>query len=149
MADAAAPAIALGQSIGRLGCFAAGCDYGTSSGLPWAVTFTSDYAYQNIGLPLNVSLHPVQLYESAGAFFLFLLLLRLHASRGFQGQIFATYLMGYGVLRFVNEFFRGDRDRGLLFDGNISVHQLIAAALVVAALLVFYFGRSKSSLGRA
>ncbi len=149
MADAAAPAIALGQSIGRLGCFAAGCDYGTSSGLPWAVTFTSDYAHQNVGVPLNVSIHPVQLYESAGAFVLFLLLLRLHAPRGFQGQIFATYLMGYGVLRFVNEFFRGDRGQGLFFDGNISLHQLIAVALVVAALLVFYFGRSKSSLGRA
>ncbi len=145
MADAAAPAIALGQAIGRLGCFGAGCDYGTPSERPWAVTFTSDYAHQNVGVPLGVSLHPVQLYESAGAFVLFLLLLGLHGRRRFRGQVFATYLMGYGVLRFMTEFFRGDRDSGLLFDGHISVHQLIALSLVIVALIVFYSSRSPSS----
>lgn len=147
MADAAAPAIALGQAIGRLGCFGAGCDYGKPTGRPWGVVFTSEYAHQNVGVPLNVALHPTQLYEALGAFVLFLLLLGLHARRRFKGQVFAVYLMGYGLLRFTNEFFRGDRDRGLWFDGQVSVHQFIAAGLVITALIVFYTARRRSSPG--
>ncbi len=145
MADAAAPAIALGQTIGRLGCFGAGCDYGKPTSLPWGVTFTSEYASQNVGVPLNVTLHPTQLYESVGALLLFFLLLWIHGHRRFAGQVFAVYLMGYGLLRFANEFFRGDRGRGLLFDGQVSVHQLIAVGLILAALLVLYSARKKSN----
>ena len=149
MADAAAPAIALGQTIGRLGCFGAGCDYGKPTSQPWGVTFTSEYANQNVGVPLNVTLHPTQLYESAGALLLFFILLWTHGRRHFAGQVFATYLMGYGLLRFVNEFFRGDRDRGLLLDGQVSVHQLIAIGLILAALIIFYSARKKSNPQRA
>jgi len=149
MADASGPAVALGQSIGRLGCFGAGCDYGKVTEQPWAVIFTSDYAHQKVGVPLNVSLHPVQLYESVGTFFLFLFLMWMHARRRFTGQVFAAYLIGYGVLRFFNEYFRGDRGRGILLDGAISVHQLIALTLVVISLVVIYLGKSKSSYGRA
>ncbi len=146
MADAAAPAIALGQTIGRLGCFGAGCDYGKPTSQPWGVTFTSEYANQNVGVPLNIALHPTQLYESIGAFLLFFILLRIHARRRFKGQVFATYLMGYGLLRFANEFFRGDRVRGLLFEGQVSTHQLIAVGLVLAALIIFYSARKRSNL---
>ncbi len=149
MADAAAPAIALGQTIGRMGCFGAGCDYGKPTDQPWGVTFSSEYANQNVGVPLNVAIHPTQLYEAAGALVLFFVLLRMHARRRFRGQVFASYLLGYGVLRFANEFFRGDRDRGLLFDGTVSVHQLIAVGLVVAALIVFYLARKRTNLQRA
>ena len=149
MADAAAPAIALGQTIGRLGCFGAGCDYGKPTSQPWGVTFTSEYANQNVGVPLNVTLHPTQLYESVGSFLLLLILLWIHTRRRFKGQVFASYLMGYGLLRFANEFFRGDRDRGLLFDGQVSIHQLIAVGLVLAALIVFYSARKRSNLQRA
>ncbi len=93
MADAAAPAIALGQTIGRLGCFGAGCDYGKPTSQPWGVTFTSEYANQNVGVPLNVTLHPTQLYESVGSFLLLLILLWIHTRRRFKGQVFASYLM--------------------------------------------------------
>ena len=71
VADLCAPGIALGQAIGRLGCLSAGCCYGRPTTLPWGVTFTSTYAYDNVGVPLNVALHPTQVYESIGAFFLF------------------------------------------------------------------------------
>ena len=60
------PGIALGHVIGRLGCFFAGCCYGRPTDVPWAVTFTNRYAAHNVGTPLNVPLHPTQLYE-AGA----------------------------------------------------------------------------------
>ena len=77
VADAAAPAVALGQAIGRLGCFAAGCDYGTPAEVPWAVTFTSEYANEHVGVPLTVAVHPVQLYESFSTLGLFAVLLYL------------------------------------------------------------------------
>ncbi|MFZ1614573.1 MAG: prolipoprotein diacylglyceryl transferase family protein, partial [Holophaga sp.] len=60
--DALVPAMALGQAIGRLGCFAAGCCYGTECHLPWAVTFTNPDAHVFSGTPLLQALHPVQLY---------------------------------------------------------------------------------------
>jgi phosphatidylglycerol:prolipoprotein diacylglycerol transferase len=138
IADAAAPAIALGQAIGRLGCFGAGCDYGKPSDLPWAVTFTSDYASRNVGVPLNVSLHPTQLYESFATLLLCLMLYKIHRLRRFKGQVFACYMVGYGLIRFSNEFFRGDVGRGLFFDGQVSIHQLISISLIlVAGVFIF------------
>ncbi len=144
MADAAAPAIALGQSIGRVGCFAAGCDYGLPTGFPWAVTFTSEYARRYVGVPLNVPLHPSQLYESGATFLLFLLVLKVHARRRFSGQTFFLYLFLYGALRFGLEFFRGDIDRGFVFEGTLSTSQFISLVLVPVAVYLYLTGRSRS-----
>jgi phosphatidylglycerol:prolipoprotein diacylglycerol transferase len=58
-ADLTAPAAALGQALGRLGCFFAGCCYGRTCSLPWAVTFRRPDSLA----PLNTPLHPAQLYE--------------------------------------------------------------------------------------
>jgi phosphatidylglycerol:prolipoprotein diacylglycerol transferase len=69
-ADVLAPGVILGQAIGRLGCFAAGCCYGKAATVPWAVTFT-DAAVRNVGTPMDTPLHPSQLYESILAFLLF------------------------------------------------------------------------------
>ena len=62
-ADAFAPAIALGQAVGRQGCFAAGCCWGEPTALPWGVRFT-ERGHEVTGVPVGVSLHPTQLYES-------------------------------------------------------------------------------------
>lgn len=136
--DSAAPALALGQSVGRLGCFAAGCCYGKPGDLPWAVTFTNEYANRQVGVPLGIPLHPVQLYESAAMFTLFLLLLLVHKKRQFVTQVFFLYLICYGVFRFHLEYFRGDQDRGFFLDGLLSTSQLISL-LVVPVGLVGYF----------
>ena len=64
--DAFAPGIALGHVVGRFGCFFAGCCYGKPTTVPWAITFTDPFAATNVGTPLNIPLHPTQLYE-AGA----------------------------------------------------------------------------------
>src|SRR3954452_10649393 len=64
--DVFAPGIALGHVVGRMGCFFAGCCYGKPTDVPWAITFTNPYAAANVGTPLNIPLHPTQLYE-AGA----------------------------------------------------------------------------------
>ncbi len=144
VADAAAPAIALGQAVGRLGCFAAGCDYGRPTDVAWAVSFTSEYAHQNVGIPLNVPLHPVQLYEAVGALLIFAALLWLHRRRRFDGQIISLYFVAYGALRFVNEFYRGDREPGFWISGLASVHQLISLLLVLVGISIFWLFRSRS-----
>ena len=138
VADAAAPSVALGQAIGRLGCFAAGCCWGRECHLPWAVTFTSPVAERNVGVPLGVPLHPVQLYEAAGTFVLFGLLLLLEKRR-YRGQTFARYLGGYALLRGTLEFLRGD-PRGSVLD-LVSTSQLIAIVGLLAALAIAGAGR--------
>jgi len=137
MADAAAPAIALGQSIGRLGCFAAGCDYGSPAQAPWAVTFTDVYASERTGVPLNIPLHPAQLYESFTTLLIFAFLLFLHRKRRFPGQVFALYLITYGAARFILEFFRGDVDRGFVF-AWVSTSQFVSVLIIPAGLLLYW-----------
>jgi len=137
MADACAPAIALGQSIGRLGCFAAGCDYGSSANVPWAVTFTNAYASERTGVPLNVPLHPAQLYESFTTLAIFAILLVFYRRKRFSGQIFALYLILYGVARFILEFFRGDADRGFVF-AWVSTSQFVSLLIIPAGLILYW-----------
>lgn len=123
--DVVAPALSLGQSIGRLGCFAAGCCYGLPApGLPWAVTFTGgSSAARYAGLPV----HPVQLYESLGCLLITVLLLKLRHRLACQGQLVWIYLASYGLLRFVLEFFRGD-PRPMV--GLLSLNQVICIGFI-------------------
>ena len=140
--DAFAPGIALGHVIGRMGCFFAGCCYGRSTDVPWAVTFTSEYAAQNVGTPLNVPLHPTQLYE-AGAELLILIGLLFFERRGrqFPGRTFWSYMLVYGITRFIIEFYRGDA-RGMV--GDLSTSQFVSVILVPLsiAMLVLLSRRS-------
>jgi len=147
MADAAAPAIALGQSIGRLGCFAAGCDYGRPANVPWAVTFTSEYASERTGVPLNIPLHPTQLYESFSTLLIFVVLLMLYRRRGVKGQVFAVYLITYGVARFILEFFRGDADRGFVF-AWVSTSQFVSILIIPAGLVLYWYLRKRPQAKR-
>lgn len=134
LADLCAPAIALGQGIGRIGCFMAGDDYGSPTSLPWGVSFTDPDAAAIGGAPLGVPLHPVQLYESLFCFLLFGALVRLASRKTFDGQILIAYSLAYAVGRFVIEYFRGDVDRGFLFGGLFSTSQFIAVVIVLLAL---------------
>jgi phosphatidylglycerol:prolipoprotein diacylglycerol transferase len=140
--DVAAPTVALGQAIGRLGCFSAGCCWGAACHLPWAVTFTDPVAERNVGVPLNVPLHPTQLYEAAGTLLLCLLLIAFERRR-FPGETFARYLLGYGLLRGTIELFRGD-PRGSVF-GGVSTSQFIALLGILAAAAIWVLQRRKVS----
>jgi len=133
-ADLCAPAIALGQAIGRVGCFMAGDDYGSATNAPWSVTFTDPQAARVGGAPLGVPLHPVQLYESLICFALFLFLWWLSRRKQFEGEIILTYALLYAVARFLLEYFRGDVDRGFVFGGALSTSQVIALMVFVASI---------------
>ena len=140
-ADIIIPGIALGHSIGRLGCFFAGCCYGKECDLPFAVKFT----HPDSLAPLNLYLHPTQLYMVVSDFFLFLILMWLQKRKRFQGMIFLYYIILYSAFRAVIEFFRGDF-RGDFFFDFLSVSQGIG--LVVSCLaLVMVFKLSRSVNG--
>jgi len=141
-ADLAAPGLALGQAVGRLGCLSAGCCYGKPTTLPWGIKFTSQYAYDNVGVPLNVPLHPTQIYDLAGALILCIFLTwRLSRSHA-AGQIILEYLTLFACLRFFVEFFRDD-DRGFVLYGLLSTSQFIAilTILVSAAFYIWIVRR--------
>jgi phosphatidylglycerol:prolipoprotein diacylglycerol transferase len=135
-ADVLAPGVVLGQAIGRLGCFAAGCCWGKVCTLPWAVTFTDVYAARAVGTPLDTPLHPSQLYESLAAFLIFAFLLWLAPRKTFHGQVVLSYIALYSAVRFALEFLRGDPDRGAWAGGVVSTSQLIAVALLLGAALL-------------
>jgi phosphatidylglycerol:prolipoprotein diacylglycerol transferase len=143
-ADLCGPAIALGQAIGRIGCFMAGDDYGRPTRLPWAVTFTDPDAARVGGAPLGVPLHPVQLYESVVCLVLFVLLVRLSRRKRFDGEVILAYTFAYAVARFVLEFFRGDADRGFVLGGLLSTSQFIALMLGPAAIALWFVRRQSA-----
>jgi len=132
--DILAPSIALGQSIGRLGCFSAGCCYGKPTDLPWGVTFTDPDSLAVLGVPV----HPTQIYESAGAFCIFIGLYIFKDRKKFDGQVFWLYVLCYSVLRFVIEFWRGDVSRGFMNVGgfNLSTSQTVGIFAFVTAVVM-------------
>ncbi len=130
-ADMFAVAGPLGHAIGRAGCFAAGCCWGKATWLPVGVTFHDPAAAALVGTPLGVPLHPTQLYEGFAELANFALLVWLARSRRFNGQLFALYLMLYGLERGLIEFVRGDPDRTLFLQGRMSLMQVISLALIL------------------
>jgi len=141
--DVYAPAIALGQSIGRLGCFAAGCDYGKPAHSSLAVIFTNPYSHELVGVPLGIPLHPTQVYESLATLAIFGILLWWYPRKTRDGEVFLVYLTLYAVARFFLEFLRGDEDRGFVFHHLLSTSQFIAllALLAAAVMAYFFYGR--------
>lgn len=136
VADVVTPAVALGQGIGRIGCFMAGCCYGKACALPWAVTFTDPEAYRLTGVTLGVALHPTQLYHAAADFLVWgVAALQMRRPRA-PGTVFWTYILLHAVLRFAIEFARGDVARGVFFGGHLSTSQIVAVPAALAAIVM-------------
>jgi len=150
-ADAFAPGVAVGQAVGRQGCFAAGCCWGEPTALPWGVEFT-EAAHRITGVPLGHALHPTQLYESAAALVIFLLLLRLHRRKRFDGQVLTAYAVLYGATRFVVEFFRDDPRGdigGLTTATGLSTSQFISLFIFAGGLVFLLLRRRRAGAGGA
>ncbi|MFP4159350.1 MAG: prolipoprotein diacylglyceryl transferase [Desulfobacterales bacterium] len=130
-ADVAAISLPLGHFFGRLGCFSAGCCYGETCDLPWAVSFSHPESLA----PLNMALHPTQLYSAAANLFIFLVLLLWRKKKRFHGQVFLLYMVLYGLLRSFIEIFRGD-DRGAFVAGTLSVSQTIGISVAFFSLVI-------------
>jgi phosphatidylglycerol:prolipoprotein diacylglycerol transferase len=129
--DALAAPAALAASLGCVGAFGGGAEYGTATTVPWAVTFHSRYALMWAGTPLNMPLHPVQLYEAAIELLLCEFLLILLQMRHRDGEVFGGWLFLAGIARFVLEFYRGNR--GVEFFGGLLDLTQVAALAMIAA----------------
>ena len=124
---AAAPALAVGQAIGRVGCFLVGDDYGRPTSLPWGVAFPR-------GLPPTLDrVHPTQLYEAVLLVGLAALLVRRRHRRASDAGILATYLVLAGAARFAIEFIRTNERVAL----GLTVAQWASLLAVGAGLLIF------------
>ena len=139
LTDAFAAPLLLGHALGRVGCFAAGCCYGRPTELPWGVSFSHPASLA----PRFTPLHPTQLYESAGNLLLFFAALWLSRRERRPGMLTAFYAVSYGLFRFLVEFLRGD-DRGFYFH-RFSPSQIVAAALVMLGMLVFFHAKKESA----
>jgi len=137
-ADIMAPSIAIGQFLGMLGCFFAGCCYGRACDFSWAVTFMHPESLAPTGIPL----HPVQLYFSLNYLIIYGLLLFVRRYKKFDGQLFWVYVLLYGVTFAIIETFRGDI-QSFAISGALSVSQTIGAALaMIAAVMIMLLRRS-------
>lgn len=143
IADILAPSVAIGQAIGRWGCFFAGCCYGVKTDVPWAIVFTDPNSLAPRGIPL----HPTQIYLSLNALVIFSILLWLRKRKTFDGQIIWTYGVLYSIGRFIIEYFRGD-DRGYAVESLLSTSQFIGLFILgvsIFMLIVMRRSRTKPS----
>lgn len=128
--DLLAPYLALGQAIGRVGCFLNGCCFGKP--VEWGIYFPVHDAY----------LHPTQLYLSGGLLIIFLILKRYQRSSEIPGLVFASYLILASCLRFGVEFFRADHE--VLFLG-LSIYQYVCFGVLMSAFLFSFVMLMKHS----
>jgi phosphatidylglycerol---prolipoprotein diacylglyceryl transferase len=138
MGDLFAPSIAIGQAIGRIGCFMAGCCYGRPASLPWSITFTNPDSMA----PLNIPLHPTQLYDALSNFIIFIIILILSPLKKFNGQVIIWFLVMHSTARLIIERFRGD-DRGIMPGTGWTMTQFIAILILVSAIFALFYLRSR------
>jgi phosphatidylglycerol---prolipoprotein diacylglyceryl transferase len=141
--DCVAPGLALAQGLGRIGCFLAGCCWGTPTQSLLGVTYTSEVAHQLTGVPLNLKIHPTQLYEAAIVLLAIPFLMWLRRTKTFQGQVFLAYMTYYAVARFFLEFFRDD-PRGHYVGNLLSTSQLISVLMLPFAIYLLFHFKTRS-----
>ena len=135
--DAISPALAAAHALGRIGCFFNGCCYGKPAEIFWAFAYApGTEPFKRYG---SLPLHPVQIYEAILNIILAAVLFYLvrHSKRGVP---MAGYILAYGVLRFVDEFFRGDHSD---FLQGFTPAQVIGFAMIpVGMFLLIKFLRT-------
>jgi phosphatidylglycerol:prolipoprotein diacylglycerol transferase len=127
VAGAIAMPLSLAYGIGQIGCFLAGDDtYGRPTDLPWAMAFPNGAA------PVNVPVHPAQLYEAAGAFLIAAILWALQR-RVDAITVFGTYLGLSGLARLLVEFIRVNQ---AVFLGLTEAQWLSIASILIGLLMI-------------
>jgi phosphatidylglycerol:prolipoprotein diacylglycerol transferase len=146
IADILAPSIALGNAFGRIGCLLNGCCYGRVCHLPWAVRFPNQSAawqqHFQEGLAgqgdRSLPVHPAEIYDALLNLVLYFGLAWLFRRKKIDGQVFATYLIGYAIFRSLAELFRGDYPSDHIHNGLTSA-QLVSIPIFVIGLALLAF----------
>ena len=125
VADHLMPFIALGHGLGRMGCFFNGCCYGRPTDAWCGVIFPGH----------DTAVLPTQLFEALGLFFLYIALRRMQqpATLRRPGLVFAAYMIGYAILRFLIEGLRGDQTP---FWIGWTLQQVISVGLIAAGVVL-------------
>lgn len=154
VSDWVAPYLALGHSIGRVGCFLVGDCYGRPCTLPWAISFENGLpptsyesfkynypdSFEKYNIDANysygdiISVHPTQLYEFILYFVLFLYLINVRKNKQYSGEIFLEYLFYAGFVRFIIEFFRLNPT----YYVDLSGAQYISILMVLVSSILMY-----------
>jgi phosphatidylglycerol---prolipoprotein diacylglyceryl transferase len=144
------PALALGQSIGRLGCFFNGCCYGIVHDGPWSLLFPrgsavfGDHVARGWVDPsgmYSLPVLPTQLLSSFTNLALFTVLVFVDARKKRGGTTFFTYLVGYGLLRFGMEFLRDDSPAVL---ASLSLPQVLCVLSILVGVWAFILRRIRT-----
>lgn len=137
MLSAVMPGLALGHAFGRLGCFFGGCCYGAVSSSPLAVVYPANSPaaelYPNADGTGSLPVLPIPLFEAVFEVIMFVAMLCLR-KRDKQHAL-SLYCVGYGIFRFIAEFFRGD-SRGSV-GGWVTPSQLLSLLLFAFGVLLF------------
>ncbi|MCM8782705.1 MAG: prolipoprotein diacylglyceryl transferase [Candidatus Omnitrophica bacterium] len=126
IADIISPYIALGHSIGRIGCFLNGCCFGKPTISFFGIMFGD-----------GIVRHPTQIYSSVFLVFLYMFLRTSLQFRQFKGQIFFSYLIFYPAGRFFIEFLRGDNPIVVF---NFTFSQIISLGIFIFGVGAYWFG---------
>jgi phosphatidylglycerol:prolipoprotein diacylglycerol transferase len=146
--DAAAPALAIGYCLGRIGCFLVGDDYGRPTDSWVGIAFpkgsppTTAEALREFGVHIDPSIppyqvlkvHPTQIYESVSALIMFFILMRYARQPHRKGRAFALFMILMGIERFLVEIVRAKDDR---FLGPFTIAQLISVLLVIGGVALW------------
>ena len=128
--DILVPGIALAQTVGQFACLLNGDSYGRPTDLPWAITYTDPRSLA----PLNIPLHPIEIYEMAAYFLMFFVVWNTRKKYSSDGITTFTYVAAYGVARFFMEFFRG---HPAIFAWGVPAAQVFSAALILVSFAGF------------
>jgi phosphatidylglycerol:prolipoprotein diacylglycerol transferase len=135
LADLVSPAIPLGYTFGRIGNFINGELYGRATAVPWGMYFPLD--------PTHQLRHPSQLYEAFfEGIFLFAVLWSVKRKSPFDGFMLSLYIIGYGLVRFVIEFFREPDEQLGFIVGSLSMGQLLCLIMILGGIALLLIRRA-------
>ncbi len=145
MADAVACALAIGVTLGRVGCWLNGCCFGSACRLPWAETFPAgslpwqEHVHRGLISPhalQSLPIHPTQLYMAMEGLILLAVMMWYYPKRRRDGEVMGILMVGYAISRFFTEQLRADDD--WLFLG-FTLSQIISAILLTAGIATWVY----------
>ncbi len=161
-ADVVAPSLAAGVLLTRIGCYLFGCDYGrplNTTAPTWLKSLGSFPRWQSGTMPIgsgspawlahvehrglapdaatSLPVHPTQLYESFIGLVLLVGTLYVRRRRRFTGEVFLSFVVGYGTLRFAVELLRDDAERGA-YGPHLRLQTYVALVAIMIAAAVGY-----------
>ena len=124
----------IAQFFGRIGCFMAGCCYGIPTDRWMGIVFSNPKSVA----PLNIHLHPTQLYEITLIGSIGIFLFWFKDRKRFHGEVLFLYLILYSSGRIFTDMFRGDLVKSYIIQNILSHSQLISIIFISITVVLYY-----------